>query len=173
MSRNKYINKRNKYQPENIKAIFVFESPPESGKYFYDAEGKATEPLFVAMMELIGYESADKASGLAEFVRRGLIIVDATYIPVDQYVSWKRDKVIKNSLPTLLEDLETLTPDKKTPIILVKVNICRLLADPLKSNGFNVINNGVEIPFPSTGQQGKFRTQIALVLNNAGLNLEA
>jgi len=44
---------------------------------------------------------------------------------------------------------------------------------PLKSAGFNVANKDITIPFPATGQQGKFRKQIALVFENAGLNLKS
>ncbi len=168
-----YIAKRNKYKPENLKAIFILESPPKSGKYFYDPEGEITEPLFKAMMELIGCKPADKVSGLTEFVKKGFIIVDASYTPVNHYKEGKeRDQAIMIWRSTLLKDLEGLIPDKKTPIILVKASICRLFADPLKSAGFNVINNGLTIPFPVTGQQSKFRKQIATVLQNAGITPE-
>lgn len=166
-----YIAKRNKYKPENLRAIFVLESPPKSGKYFYDPEGEITEPLFKAMMELIGYKPADKISGLTEFAKKGFIIVDASYTPVNHYKEGReRDQAIMIWRSTLSKDLEILTPEKKTPVVLVKANICRLFGELLKSAGFNVINNGVTIPFPATGQQGKFRKQIALVLMNAGVN---
>jgi len=168
-----YIAKRNKYKSENLKVIFILESPPKSGKYFYDPEGEITEPLFKAMMELIGCKPADKVSGLTEFAKKGFIIVDASYTPVNHYKEGKdRDQAIMVWRSTLLKDLEGLTPDKKTPIVLVKANICRLFVEPLKSAGFNVINNGATIPFPSTGQQGKFRKQIASVLQNAGITPE-
>jgi hypothetical protein len=166
-----YIARRNKYKPENIRAIFILESPPKSGKYFYDPEGETTEPLFKAMMELIACKPTDKASGLAEFAKKGFIIVDASYTPVNHYKEGKeRDQAIMVWRSTLSKDLESLTPDKKTPVVLVKANICRLFGESLKSAGFNVINNGATIPFPATGQQGKFRKQIALVLEKSGLN---
>ena len=60
--RKSYLEYRNKYKPENILAIFVLESPPKSGKYFYNNEGDISEPLFKAMMKLIGFEPEDKAS---------------------------------------------------------------------------------------------------------------
>ena len=95
----------------------------------------------------------------------------ATYTPVNQYKEGRfRDKEIMRSYELLLKDLEILTPDKRVPIVLVKANICRLLAAPLKSAGLNVINNGISIPFPSTGQQNKFRKEIALVLLDAKIS---
>ena len=165
-----YIAKRNKYKPENIKTIFILESPPKSGKYFYDPDGEVSEPLFKAMMEIIGYKPADKATGLAEFVKKGFLIVDASYTPLNHHKEGKdRDERIMIWHSSLLKDLLTLTPDKNTPLILVKANICRLLEAPLKKEGFKVANEGVVIPFPSTGQQGKFRKQIAVVLERAGV----
>lgn len=169
--RKEYISKRDKYRPESIKIIFILESPPKSGKYFYDPEGEITEPLFKAMMELIGCNPSDKHIGLVEFAKKGFIVVDSTYSPVNHYKEGKdRDGAIMVWNRSLLRDLVILTPDKKVPIILVKANICRLLAVPLKSAGFNVVNNGITVPFPATGQQGKFRKLIALVLKNIDLN---
>lgn len=169
MLKNEYIALRNKYTPERIKAIFVLESPPATGRYFYNPNGKITEPLFKAMMELVGCKMSDKATGLAEFVKRGFVIVDASYKPVNHKNKKERNRIIMDSYPTLLNDLATLTPDKKMPIILVKSNVCKLLADPLELSGFKVINNGVDVYFPSSGQQRKFREQIARVLINAKL----
>ena len=165
-----YITKRNKYKPENIKAIFILESPPKSGKYFYDLDGEVSEPLFKAMMEVVGYKPTDKATGLAEFAKKGFLIVDASYTPVNHYKEGKdRNERIMIWYSMLVKDLLILIPDKNIPLILVKANICRLMEPRLKKDGFKVANDGLVIPFPSTGQQGKFRKQIALVLEKLGM----
>ena len=62
-----YIKLRAKYQSPKIKLTFVLESPPASGNYFYDPTGKTTEPLFSAMMKLIGHQPASKKDGLIAF----------------------------------------------------------------------------------------------------------
>ncbi len=46
MDKEYYLKLRNKYLPESLKIIFILESPPASGKYFYNETGKTTEPLF-------------------------------------------------------------------------------------------------------------------------------
>jgi hypothetical protein len=46
-----YLRMRERYLPEHPKIIFVLESPPKSGKYFYNPEGLISEPLFSAMMK--------------------------------------------------------------------------------------------------------------------------
>ncbi len=170
LSKKAYIAMRGKYTPKKIRVIFVLESPPESGKYFYNLNGKISEPLFRAMMGLIGCKSSDKSLGLAGFVKSGFIIVDATYVPVNHSRNIReRNQVILESYPDLVKDLRAVTKNKKTPIILVKANICELLANPLKADGFNVINDGVRIPFPASGQQTRFRERVAVVFKKAAL----
>lgn len=171
--RKAYIAKRDKYKPDQIRAIFILESPPKSGKYFYDEDGEPSEPLFKAMMEVIDSKPADKVSGLAEFAKRGLLIIDASYTPVNHHKDGKyRDEKVMVWYPALKKDLIKLSPDSNIPLILVKANICRLLEAPLKKDGFKAVNDGVIIPFPSTGQQGKFRKQIAEVLGRVAINIK-
>jgi hypothetical protein len=56
MSRTKtnYLAMRKQYQPAPVKLIIVAESPPASGKYFYDPSGSCTaELLFREMMRAL------------------------------------------------------------------------------------------------------------------------
>jgi hypothetical protein len=46
-----YLRFRERYLPDHPKIIFVLESPPKSGKYFYNPEGLISEPLFSARMK--------------------------------------------------------------------------------------------------------------------------
>jgi hypothetical protein len=39
-----YHKLRARYQPVKIKLVFLLESPPASGKYFYDPAGKPPNP---------------------------------------------------------------------------------------------------------------------------------
>jgi hypothetical protein len=62
--------------------VTIAESPPASGKYFYDPTGATSEWLFAALMKQIGFSPSNKEEGLREFQRRGWILIDATYEPV-------------------------------------------------------------------------------------------
>ena len=164
--RKSYLEYRNKYKPEDTRVIFVLESPPKSGKYFYNNEGDVSEPLFKAMMKLIKFEPKDKESGLQEFKKQELIIVDAVYSPInypENKQRWRDEKILE-WYPMMVKDLKHLMGEKNIPLILVKANVCRLLEEKLKKDGFNVLNNGMAIPFPSTGHQNEFAEKIAEVL---------
>ena len=57
-----------------------------------------------------------------------------------------------------------LLPDPGVPVILLKANVCRLLEPKLREDGFNVINNGSPIYFPSNGRQPDFHRQFEVIL---------
>lgn len=117
------------------------------------------------MKDVIGIKPESKDHGLREFASRGFLLIDATYTPVnhDHLSSQERNKRILDDLPVLVEELRSYVgPD--TGVVLVKANVCALLEPILTARGFPALNRGRIIPFPSTGQQGKFREAVRQVL---------
>jgi hypothetical protein len=157
--RDRYLQLRRQYEPETLRLIIVGESPPASGLYFYDATGRTGEPLFVAITAQFGITPSTKDHGLRELQRSGIVLVDATYQPVDKGLSDReRNQIIVRDYPLLRADLERLTHgDKTVPVILIKANVCRLLKPKLHADGFTVLNSERSIPFPSHGNQNRFR----------------
>ena len=74
--RDYYLRLRREYQPENIELVIVAESPPASGKYFYDPTGSTKEPLFAALMRQLDLSPNTKQAGLLEIQQRGWVLVD-------------------------------------------------------------------------------------------------
>lgn len=166
LSRAEYLRLRAPYLPEHRKIVFVLESPPKSGLYFYNPDGRVSEPLFSAMMkDVIGIEASSKHQGLREFASRGFLLIDATYTPVnhDHLSVQERNKRILSDLPVLVEELRGYV-GPNTGVVLVKANICTLLEPILTAHGFPILNSGRTIPFPSNGQQNKFRVAVRQVL---------
>jgi hypothetical protein len=178
-TRDEYLDLRRQYQPENIKLVIIAESPPDSGLYFYDRTGSPTkEPLFRAFMHQLQQLSSftankeDKEDGLREFQRRGLILVDATYKPVNKMNERDRDEEIRQAYKNLYDDLRNLMSyDFSIPLVLIKANVCRILESKLSQNGFKVLNAGHIIPFPSTGNQKKFEDQFGAILKPIGISV--
>ncbi len=99
-------------------------------------------------MKQIDFEKPlTKADGLSEFQRRGWLLIDATYQPVNK-TRKIADQIILRDYPLLVADLNELTPDRRVPVILIKKNVCELLEPKLLKDGFNVLNKGTDIPFP-------------------------
>ena len=159
---NKYLRLRKVYLPtKKIRTIFILESPPASGKYFYNPKGRITEPLFSAMMKcVLRINPATKLEGLIVFQKAGYVLVDTTYTPVNHLTKSNRNKIICNDYHNLVSGLKKLSKKTRPRIILVKANVCRLLESRLLNDGFNVVNKGVVIPFPSSGQQSEFCRKI-------------
>jgi hypothetical protein len=165
ITRDEYVALRRSYEPEALKLIIVAESPPASGRYFYNPDGAITEPLFAALMKQLNVSPSTKEAGLQAFHRRGWILVDATYEPVNTLTNSGRDKVIHRDYPSLCQDLRRLIGKQVVPIILITANVCRILQPKLVADGFNVINRNEVVCFPSTGQQTKFHKQFGDLLN--------
>jgi hypothetical protein len=161
LTRDQYLELRRQYEPTCVKLIIVAESPPASGRFFYNKAGSPNEPLFAAMMRHLGISPMTKESGLREFQKKGWILVDATYEPVNKLTDKGRDEVIKRDYPLLFDDLASLTPDRLVPVILIKANVCRLLEHKLIQDGFDVLNHGIAIPFPVSGRQTEFREKFS------------
>jgi hypothetical protein len=166
LTKNDYLKFRRKYEPKHVKLVLIAESPPKNQTYFYNPNGSHKEWLFRAVMEQLGHAPQTKEAGLREMQRRGWVLVDATYEPVDGLgrQNKRRDGIILRDYPLLAATLSELSPNKSVPIILIKANVCKLLDDKLTADGFKVINKGVSVPFPSHGQQPKFHAQFALLL---------
>jgi len=167
--RNEYLAFRRRYEPENITLVVIAESPPASGQYFYNPAGRSSEPLFAAMMGQLGLSPTTKKDGLLKFQQCGFVLVDATYEPVNKVTRSNRDRSIDRDYPLLRDDLARLTPDRLAPLVLIKANVCRILEPKLVQDGFNVVNRGIVIPFPCTGQQKRFREKFGLIMKSAGI----
>jgi hypothetical protein len=165
-SREYYHRLRDVFKPKSPELVFIAESPPASGKYFYDTSGGVTEPLFRAMMrDVLNISPQSKRDGLHAYQEAGYLLVDATYVPVNKGLTAKqRDAQILSDYPLLLDDLASLGIGGNTRIVLVKANICRLLDRKLSSDGFNVLNRGMVVPFPASGNQTRFRQSISGIL---------
>lgn len=142
-----YKKLRDKFLPEKLKVVFVLESPPFSGKYFYDPKGNKKEYLFKIMMKFIDYKPQDKLDGLKEFSKRGYFLIDSTYDQINGVKNFKKRnyKIITN-IPNLVNDLEKIVKSKRVKIIPIQKNVCKIISGPLESVGFNVLNR--DIPFP-------------------------
>jgi hypothetical protein len=166
--RDYYLRLRREYEPENVRLVIVAELPPASGKYFYDPTGSPKEPLFAAIMLQLGLTPTEKEIGLRELQKRGWVLVDATYEPVDKIAKEAirdRDEVISRDYPLLIHDLASLIPDRSVPLVLIKANVCRILEPLLLKDGFGVLNGGRAIYFPSHGRQTEFKNQFGAVLS--------
>jgi len=143
-----------------VKLVVIVDSPPKPRLYFYDPLGHVTEPLFAAMMNALCYKPISKEDGLHEFRRRGWLLVNATYRPLDGLTHAAYVEAVQQSYSALLDELLKMVPEKLAPILLVKARLRRLLEHKLKADGFAVLDSGIGIT-SLLADAGKFREQFA------------
>jgi len=157
-----YLGFRSLYIPKKIKTIFIAESPPVSGTYFYNPCGRITEKLFSGLMKaLFNKLPSTKEEGLFWFRDNGYLLIDSIYTPLNDIKNKsRRNNLIYENINTLSKDLNSLGAKKyKTKIILIKKNAYQVCYKELIEKGYNVINNNF-IPFPSNGWQQKSINEI-------------
>lgn len=160
-----YVSLRNNYLPKKLKTIFVLESPPAGHGYFYDPTGRVSEVLFRAFMKaVIGFSPTNKDEGLKKLASEGYLLVNPIYTPVNKLSDKEADKLILSNYENFKKDLRSIMGNKQIPIILIKSNICRLLEKPLREDGFNVVNNGVLVPFPLHYHMNAFTERVRKLL---------
>ncbi len=160
-----YISLRNRYLPKEIKVVFVLESPPAGHGYFYDPSGRVSEVLFRAFMKTVLHIApATKDEGLRTLADEGYVLVNPIYTPVNRLADKEADRLILANFDTFKQDLRSLIGNTRTPIILVKSNILKLLEKPLLADGFNVINNGLLVPFPLHYHMNTFAERMDFLL---------
>ena len=139
--RSECLTLRYKFEPASVKFVVVTACPPKPRLYFYDPSGSIEEPLFNMVMKVLGYNPATKDDGLLEFRRRGCLLVDATYRPLDGLSEEMCEKEILKSYPAMLVEFSKVLTDKSTPITVVKARVRRALERMLRNDGFTVLPN--------------------------------
>lgn len=170
MQKGDYIALRNTYRPARTRCVFVLESPPAHSGYVYDPNGRVSEVLFRAFMRLLDLNPDTKDEGLCALADAGWILVNAVYVPVNKLPDSEADRMIRENYRNLVRDLEgVMRGDKRTPVILVKANVVRLLEEPLQKDGFRVLNRGVMIPFPMHYHADAFQERTKKLLDGISL----
>lgn len=161
-----YHDQRREWAPKNLRLIVIAESPPADGHYLYDVEGNTRESLFMELLiQLFGVVPKSKKAGLRALQQWGVILLDATYTSLHGLKPAARNNAVKESIPTLIEELESIDDARDVPIVLIKKNVCDLLEAPLVAAGFKVANDGTMVAFPGSGQQANFRKTFSEILN--------
>ena len=85
-----FERERRKFQPERVKTLFIGESPPHGGTFFYNEDSM----LFRAMREAFGHEE----NFLAQFKAKGFFLDDLVHEPVNQLQSRFRNDMRLNGI---------------------------------------------------------------------------
>jgi hypothetical protein len=162
----RYSVARNKYKPRSIGVLFIAESPPSSGGYFYSEKTIGKDHLFRETMKALEFwpssrpmrKGCDKRSMLSEFRSLGFFLIDTCEFPVDKLRPRERRLSTIRGALTLPGRVDALCPDR---ILIVKKTVFKPAIQALSKTGFaGRVLNTEPLPFPSHGNQKKYRTML-------------
>jgi len=162
----KYSVARNKYRPWKVDILFIAESPPSSGGYFYSEKTIGKDHLFRETMKALEFwpsnrpmrKHCDKRSMLSKFRSLGFFLIDTCEFPVDKLPPRGRRICTNQGALTLPDRVDALCPDR---ILIVKKTIFKPAIQALSKTAFaGRVLNTEPLPFPSHGNQKKYRTMI-------------
>ena len=153
-----------KFRPETIDVLWVVESPPKGGGYFYFPTRARRPFLFRETMVALRYWQPDdkpmhlgteKKDYLEKFKADNHFLIDLSYVPVDKMDDTERDAILRGNVQRLKKQVKKLNPKR---ILLIKKNVHIILYPELKDQ-YNVLNEEM-IEFPAFGNQKKFREKV-------------
>ena len=167
----KYAAERKKYKPNEIRVLLIAESPPSSRGYFYSETTIGKDHLFRETMKALEFwpinrpmgKGCDKRPMLKQFRSIGIFLIDICELPVDKLQTRQRRISTIQGASTLPHRVRDLDPRR---ILIVKKTIFRPVRQALSDAGFEKrILNTSPVPFPSHGNQKKFRTMVRRLVN--------
>jgi hypothetical protein len=170
----KYARARNKYKPNKVKTLLIAESPPSSGGYFYSEEAIGKDHLFRETMKAFELwpierpmrKGCNKKPMLRQFRSLGVFLIDTCELPVDKLPSRQRRISTLRGALTLPRRVRELDPDR---ILIVKKTVFKPARQVLSEAGFrDRVLNTRPLPFPSHGNQRKFRKIMRRLVNKNG-----
>jgi hypothetical protein len=106
---------RRSFRPERIRLLFIGESPPASGRFFYSANSGLYRAMHAAF-QIAGTE-VDDENFLARFQARGYYLMDLCRKPVDHLDPIERRAMRKAGETFLTRELKRLQPGMIAPVL--------------------------------------------------------
>ncbi|WP_231965646.1 hypothetical protein [Mycobacterium sp. E802] len=151
-----------RYQPEHVQLLLVAQAPPDADdRYFYFPGVAQHDWLFWAVVRALlpgaGLTRDHKPALLEQLRDRGVFLID---LKPDPIVNSRASLLeLRPHVPALLDRIAELQPER---IILIKIDVYDAAYPALAAGGLPV--SKVRVPFPSHGQQEKFRVAFGRAL---------
>jgi hypothetical protein len=151
----------------SIKVLWIAESPPSSGSYFYFPETSSRSYLFSETMRALGWwpidqtmaAGLDKRELLSKFQGAGYYLVDLVHYPIDKFADKERKAAIREWVADLARELNVLDPHN---IIIVKAPLFRAIIPAIRQSVYyDRILHSEPIPFPNNHHQPRYREMVA------------
>ena len=150
---------RASYRPENIKVLFVGESPPESGDFFY-VESLMTTFVSRPFESRFNIQFKDNQDFLVFFQKQQCYLDDLCLEPVDTLPLAERRLKLQESVLPFSERLAEMKP-----LIVVSIlkRIEKYVLEAVRLSGIET--TFYSVPFPGFGNQTRFNEEVIKILD--------
>lgn len=115
---------RKRYRPNRVRLLFVGESPPASGRFFYQADSglyRAVREAFVKVFPAVA-----EPDFLASFRDLGCYLVDLCGAPVDRMARRQRQQICRDSEVRLSRLIKDFQPEAVITVVRsIALNVTR------------------------------------------------
>jgi hypothetical protein len=144
---------RASYRPDRITTLFVGESAPASGRFFYSANSS----LYHAMRRAFGGET----TFLEDFKTRGFYLDDLVREPVNKLARQERSRLRWASIDGLSERLTQYRP---TAVVIVMRAIKPMIRDAMRKAG--ILYEPFCAPHPAFGNWTRFHSAMTEIIHS-------
>ncbi len=145
-----------RYRPERITTLFVGESPPHSGKFFYYGNTALAHHMSSAMRAAGLLADGDLLDGFKAY---GWYLDDLVLEPVNRMTWSQRSAACRNAGASLADRIAEYRPGAIVTLLLRIKDIVEAAAIAAGSDAPRFA-----VPFPGVGQQGRFLREMADIL---------
>ena len=156
-----YEVKRNDYKPNKVKILFVGESRPQQGTFFYFGNSNLFSYTKQAFEQAAKKKYMTDAAFLDEFKNLGCWLYDVCDCPVNHCTKTERKKAINDGIDALRNTIQKLNPE--FIIVVKKGYFGKRVMQEICNVGYND-SHSFNLPFPSFGHQREYIDQLADVL---------
>ncbi len=156
-----YENLRNLFRPENIRVLFVGESRPANGTFFYLGNSNLASFTRQAFESALEKQFPDIISFLYCFSKSGCFLDDLCPEPVNNLPPNERHAQRLGNIPLLAERLAEYQPQF---LIVTPMSIHNSVAEAVNLSGIEPLEH-CTLPFPAMNHQHQYVTLLTEFLN--------
>jgi hypothetical protein len=149
---NKLEDLRKSFRPDRITTLFVGESAPESGRFFYSGNSS----LFHAMKKAFG----SHATFLDDFKLNGFYLDDLVLTPINKLENRERSTLRQTSIAALADRLIEYKPKA---IVVVMQAIRPMVQEAMRKAGISY--EPFCTPHPAFGNSSRFHTAMTEIID--------
>jgi hypothetical protein len=161
MSDEQYEKARARYKPEKVRVLFVGESRPNGGTFFYHGNSNLARYTQEAFERAVGLHYKDPADFLEDFRRRSFYLDDLCESPVNRVSRRARESIRKSYEGSLALRIKEHSPER---IVCVMRGILPNVQRASLATGISM-EHICSLRFPAMGHQRAYVDQLVGILS--------